>query len=299
MKNTTTTANINVELAYQLVAEQFPQYKDLTITPVETSGWDNRTFHLGENLLIRMPSAQEYAQQIDKESTWLPKLAPLLPFAIPAPLAVGKPAFGYPWNWGIYRWLEGTTVASSEIHDMEALAFDLARFLTSLEEIDATNGPLAGEQSFYRGSDLQVYDTETRQAIIALKHQIDAKKATEVWEAALATCWSHPAVWVHGDIAAGNLLIQNDRLCAVIDFGQLAIGDPACDLAIAWTLFSDNAREIFRTNMKLDAGTWMRARAWTLWKAMITAAGLIGSNNVEAQKCWHIIDEVLNEHKTS
>jgi aminoglycoside phosphotransferase (APT) family kinase protein len=299
MKNSFDHLNINTELAYQLVADQFPQYKALTISPVETSGWDNRTFHLGNNMLIRMPSAQEYAHQIEKESMWLPKLAPFLSLEIPTPLSVGKPAHGYPWNWGIYRWLEGTTVASTEIQDINTLALSLAKFLSELEDIDTTGGPAAGGHNFYRGGELSVYDAQARQAIEALNGNIDTKTAIKLWNNALATKWSQDPVWVHGDIAAGNLLVQNGYLSGVIDFGQLSIGDPACDLAIAWTLFPSNAREIFRTNLKLDIDTWTRGSAWALWKAMITAAGFTSGNSIEAKQCWCIIDKVLSTYKAN
>ncbi len=104
-------------------------------------------------------------------------------------------------------------------------------------------------------------------------------------------------VWVHGDISVGNLLLQKGRLCGVIDFGQLTTGDPACDLAIAWTLFAGESRKIFRSLLPLDSVTWARGRGWTLWKALLIAAELTGSNAVEGERCWHIIDEVLADHR--
>jgi aminoglycoside phosphotransferase (APT) family kinase protein len=288
---------IDVPLVRRLIGTQFPQWKDLPVRPVALSGWDNRTFHLGEEMLVRMPSATEYALQVEKEHKWLPKLAPFLPLPIPAPLAMGEPAEGYPWRWSIYRWLEGETAASAPIADLPAFATSLAQFLIALQSIDPTDGPLPGPHSFYRGGALMTYDRETRQAIAALKGKIDVDAATEVWETALATTWHGLPVWVHGDVSAGNLLVKGGRLSAVIDFGQLAIGDPACDLAIAWTLFKGQSREVFRAMLPLDAGTWARGRAWTLWKALIIAAGFTNPNNFEAAQCWRIIDEVLADHK--
>jgi aminoglycoside phosphotransferase (APT) family kinase protein len=243
------------------VATQFPQWKDLSIRAVAVGGWDNMTFHLGEHMLVRMPSAVQYTFQVEKEHQWLPILAPLLPLEIPEPLALGEPAEGYPWKWSIYRWLEGKTAASGSIADLCDFAGSLAELLIALERIDATDGPLPGPHNFYRGGTLMTYDSETRQAIAALKGKIDTKTAIEVWEAGLATTWQNPPVWVHGDISAGNLLVQDGRLSAVIDFGQLGIGDPACDLAITWTLFKGESRDIFRTMLSLDADTWARGRA--------------------------------------
>ena len=248
-------------------------------------------------MLVRMPSAAQYAFQVEKEYRWLPILAPLLPLAIPEPLAIGEPAESYPWKWSIYRWLKGETAASAPKVDLCNFAASLAEFLIALEQIDTTNGPLPGAHNFYRGGTLMTYDTETRQAIDALKGKIDTKTAIEVWQAGLATTWLDSPVWVHGDISAGNLLVQDERLSAVIDFGQLGVGDPACDLVITWTLFKDESREVFRALLPFDSGTWARGRAWALWKALIVAAGFTDTNTEETQQIWCTLDEVIADHK--
>ncbi len=152
--------------------------------------------------------------------------------------------------------------------------------------------------SFYRGGPLTIYEAETRQAINHLKGKIDNKGAVEVWEAALATTWDQRAVWVHGDISPGNLLVQKGGLSAVIDFGQLATGDPASDLEIAWTFFEEDSREIFRSSLSLDTGTWARSRAWALWKALIIAARLPGTNISESTNSMRIINEVIWDHRS-
>ncbi len=284
---------IDITLVQKLITNQFPEWKDLSIWPVTRGGWDNRVFHLGEKMLVRMPSAAEYAIQVEKEHYWLPKLAPLLPLPIPKPLALGKPAEGYPWKWSIYLWLEGE--AGGPLADLKSCASSLAEFLLALQRIDPTGGPAPGPHSFYRGGSLATYDAETRKAIAALKSKLDVDAAIRIWETALATSWHGPPVWVHGDISAGNLLIKNGKLCAVIDFGQLTVGDPACDLAIAWTLFKGASRKVFHTALPFDAKVWARARAWALWKALITAAGFTNPNNSESTRCWQIINEVLGE----
>ncbi len=286
----------NVALVERLIASQFPRWKDLLIRPVAQSGWDNRTFHLGKEMIIRMPSAAEYEPQVVKEHHWLPRLAPLLPLRIPEPLALGRPDRGYSWKWSIYRWIEGIECSSATIIDVCEFATDLADFLFALQHIDSTGGPLSGIHSFYRGGSLAVYDEEVHKSLTILKDRLHVSAVAEVWAAALSTSWNRPPVWVHGDISLGNLLIKNGALYAVIDFGQLSLGDPACDLVIAWTFFKDYAREIFRTRLGLDAGTWARGRGWALWKALITAADLIEPNNFESTQCWCIIDEVLADY---
>lgn len=288
---------IDQNLVRHLVATQFPLWKDLPIQPVAPCGWDNKTFRLGKHMLIRMPSAADYALQVEKEHKWLPKLAPFLPLPIPAPLAIGEPAAGYSWKWSIYNWLEGETAASSQIANLNDFATSLAQFLTALQCIDAKAGPLAGLHSFYRGGALATYDAEVKQSTAILKSKIDVDSVTEIWETALATTWQGLPVWVHGDISAGNLLVQKGNLSAVIDFGQLAVGDPACDLVIAWTLFRDESRKVFQKYLSLDSETWARGRAWALWKAMVVAAGLKNPNNAESTQCLRIIDEVITDHR--
>ena len=282
--------HIDASLVRRLIAGQFPQWADLPIKPVEFSGWDNRTFHLGEQMTARFPSADEYSKQVEKEQFWLPKLAPLLPLKIPIPLAMGKPGEGYPWHWSVYSWLDGKTASLEGIDDVRQFASSLAEFLVALQKIDTTGGPMAGAQNFYRGGSLAVYDIETRQAIKALGDNPNAKIMTEVWDAALSSTWQSSPVWVHGDIAVGNLLVSGGQLSAVIDFGQLGVGDPACDLAIAWTFFTGESRDVFRAALKLDTATWARGRGWALWKTL--CAPLPGTSPLEIQR---IIREVLSD----
>lgn len=288
---------IDIHLVNRLIASQFPQWASLPIKPVEFGGWDNRTFHLGEHMAVRLPSAAHYALQVEKEHRWLPKLAPLLPLPIPVPLAMGKPTDSYPWHWSIYPWIEGETAKIERISDMSHFATSLGEFLVALQRIDATEGPQAGPHNFYRGGPLTTYDAETRQAISALKGRIDTEFVKEVWEAALATQWHGSPVWLHGDVSIGNLLVNEGQLSAVIDFGCSGIGDPACDLSIAWTLFEGKSREAFRAALSLDEGTWARGQGWTLWKALIVIAGLPAPPG-EIEKSWRVLGEVLADHKT-
>ena len=288
---------ITESLVRELILKQFPQWRHLPIKAVQNSGWDNRTFHLGTDMLIRMPSSAEYAGQVEKEQTWLPKLALQLPLPIPAPIALGKPDDTYPWKWSINRWLTGETANVTPINDLSEFAHDLALFLKALQRIDSTGGPFAGPQSFYRGGDLAVYDSETRKALAGLKDHIDVHTATQVWENALSTAWQKPPVWVHGDVSVGNLLLTQGKLSAVIDFGQLAIGDPACDLAIAWTLFEGKSRSIFLETMELDSETQARGRAWALWKAMMYLVNQQTNMNFEAKRALSTIHEVLEDCK--
>jgi aminoglycoside phosphotransferase (APT) family kinase protein len=285
---------IDAALVGRLIAAQFPQWASLPIRPV-AGGWDNRTFHLGEAMTVRLPSAAHYAAQAEKEQRWLPRLAPHLPLPIPAPVAMGAPAEGYPWPWSVYGWIEGETAAVGPIDDPRQFGEALGAFLAALQGTDAADGPAAGPHNFWRGGPLSTYDAETRTAIAALGGRIDARAVTAVWEAALAAAWDGPPVWVHGDVSAGNLLVQDGRLSAVIDFGCCGVGDPACDLAIAWTFLEGEGHAAFRAALPLDAGTWARGRGWTLWKALILWAGL-ASNLVGVEQAGRIVDDLVAEH---
>lgn len=284
---------IDQTLVRQLIDSQFPQWKDLIIQNVTTSGWDNRSFRLGDDLLVRMPSAVHYASQVEKEQRWLPRLAKALPLPIPEPIAMGQPAFGYPWKWSVYRWIQGEPASTANIINMNDFVVNLAEFMNALEKIDASDAPLPGEHSFYRGGDLKIYDNETRQAIAKLAYEINSNIALLIWESALATNWKNAPVWVHGDISPGNLLVDNGKLSAVIDFGQLTGGDPACDLAIAWTMFDNESRARFREAIALDDETWQRGRAWALWKALIVASRLSGTNPREIENSRRSIDVII------
>lgn len=300
MPNTETDAegvDIDLSLVRRMVATQFPQWSDLSIRPVAFSGWDNKTFHLGEHMIVRLPSAERYSTQVKKEQHWLPRLAPFLPLPIPVPLAMGEPTDGYPWNWSVYRWLDGETAEIEQIANLRQFATDLAEFLVALQQIDPIGGPPAGSHSFYRGGPLTTYDAETRQAIAALGQGIDTDAVTAVWEAAMAATWHGSPVWFHGDVSTGNLLVVGGRLSAVIDFGTSGVGDPACDLSIAWTLFGGESRDAFRAILPLDGATWARGRGWALWKSLIVFAGLSGTNPLEVEKSRLVIDEVLADYK--
>ncbi|ESX84012.1 aminoglycoside phosphotransferase family protein [Mesorhizobium sp. LSHC412B00] len=287
---------IDTDLVRRLVNAQFPQWRHLPVRPVAFGGWDNRTFHLGNDMTVRLPSAAPYALQVEKEHRWLPRLAPLLPLPIPVPLAMGEPGEDYPWQWSVYRWIDGETAKTAEIADRRQFAVDLAKFLIALRRIDPAGGPPAGQHNFFRGGSLSVYDNQTREALQALEGQIDTQAATAVWDAALAATWQGSPVWFHGDVAWGNLLVQNGRLSAIIDFGTSGIGDPSCDLAIAWTFFQGESREAFRAAIDVDEATWARGRGWTLWKALITVAGH-DANQAEAERSRRVIDDVLADHR--
>lgn len=263
----------DVGLVRRLLATQFPAWAGLPVTPLASSGTDNAMYRLGETLVARLPRVERASGQVAKEHAWLPRLAPRLPLAIPEPLAKGAPGEGYPWAWSVYGWIEGVAATSEPFADPVAAARSLASFLTALWAIDASTGPPPGRHNFYRGQAITVRDQVTRAAIATMAGEIDADLALEAWDGAMAAPpWTGPPVWVHGDVMPGNLIVAEGRLSAVIDFGGLGVGDPACDLMGAWSVFGDReARRAFRDAVAVDDATWARGRAWALHQGLMAA----------------------------
>jgi aminoglycoside phosphotransferase (APT) family kinase protein len=265
---------ISADLVRALVADQFPAWAALPVTPVPQQGWDNRTFRLGADLTVRLPSAAGYVAAVAKEDRCLPALAGHLPVRIPEPVALGLPGAAYPHPWSVRRWLPGDTLDTTTGLDRVRFARDLAAALTALWRAPAAGGPVAGLHSFYRGCHPSAYGDQVQQALDVLGDRVDAAACDAVWSQAMPSAWQGPPVWFHGDIAPGNLLLEDGRLSALIDFGTCGVGDPASDLQIAWTYFDGDDRRAFRDAVGLDADTWRRARGWALWKALVTLAGL-------------------------
>ncbi|MCX5140934.1 aminoglycoside phosphotransferase family protein [Streptomyces sp. NBC_00338] len=290
-------AGIDAGLVQRLISAQFPQWSGLAVRPVEVDGWDNRTYRLGEAMTVRLPTAAGYVPAVEKEHRWLPVLAPSLPVAVPPVLALGAPGEGYPHPWSVRRWLPGETAARGRVDDLAGFAVSVAEFVLALQRCDATGGPLAGAHSFYRGASPAHYDEETRRCLAALEGRVDTDRARAVWDAALATEWRGAPVWFHGDIASGNLLVEAGELSAVIDFGTSGVGDPACDLVIAWGMFSGESREAFRQAVGQDGGTWARARGWALWKSLLNLTGDDGKDPRWTADEQRVVDAVLADHE--
>lgn len=261
--------DINQGLVQKLIQEQFPEWGNLPIHPVQYSGHDNRTYHLGDEMAVRLPSHPAYEPQVQKEAKWLPFLAQHLSLPITEPLFKGHPSPLFPLEWSVNKWVNGTALIHSDV-DKQIIARELASFLTELYSIDANEGPPAGAHNFYRGGSLSVYHEETQAAIRKLKNEIDVGACQTIWERARSSHWNKTPVWIHGDVAPGNLIASNGHLVGVIDFGTMGIGDPASDLTLAWTYFDQLSRDIFKNDLQLDEDTWNRARGWALWKALIT-----------------------------
>ena len=284
----------DLTLVGRLLAAQFPQWANLPLRPVPSGGTDNAIYRLGDDKVVRLPRIHWAIEQVAKEQRWLPRLAPRLPLAIPLPLAMGTPGEGYPYHWSVYQWLEGENATIEVLADPRQAAIDLAQFVAALQRIDATGGPPPGSHNFSRGVPLILRDAAVRAAIASLQGELDTDSATAAWETALkAPAWNAPPVWIHGDLQSGNLLSVQGRLNAVIDFGGLGVGDPACDLIIAWNLFSGEARDVFRATLQTEEATWKRGRGWALSIGLIALPYYLNTSPAMVGYARHVIAEVL------
>ena len=285
---------IDDALVRALIAEQFPQWAELPVRRWPSGGTVNAMYRLGEDMAVRLPLVKGGADDVHREGRWLPRLAPWLPTPIPEVLGIGEPAAGYPWPWAVYRWLPGEHPCPGALTDPDALAEDLAAFVTAMRGVTLPDPPTA-----HRGWPLARLDAPTRAAIEQLRgipeEGVDCDAVAAVWDEALhAQPWSGTPVWLHADLMPGNLLVDGGRLTAVIDFGCAGAGDPACDLFPAWNLLPPGAREVFRAALGVDDATWVRGRGRTLSQALIALPYYRTTNPAMADNARHVIRAVLD-----
>lgn len=270
---------IDEKLVYKLLKNQCPHWAKLSLRTINSSGTDNALFRLGNEYVIRLPRVEwapgSISTNINKEHKWLPKLAKFLKIPISAPIFKGVPDNDYPWLWTIIPWNEGDNPSFEKYNEYELLAKDLAHFLNEIHEIRLPNGP-----NSRRGAPLKELNEETKKAIKELEGEINIQSITSLWDKlSCLPSWSEEPVWIHGDFLPGNILIQNNRLNAVIDFSDVGMGDPACDLVVSWSLLNAHSRKIFRENLRnIDNNTWERGRGWALSIAVIMLSYYKSSN---------------------
>jgi aminoglycoside phosphotransferase (APT) family kinase protein len=255
---------IDEELVGRLVAEQLPHLAALSIRVVRSTGTVNAIYRLGDELCARLPRLEKWVGGLERELTWLPELAPSLTLRIPEPVARGRPSEEYPFPWAIYRWIAGDPYDDRAVRDESRAAEDLAGFIVELRRIDPSGAPRGGRKP------LRDLDGLTRAAIDATRGVVDVELAAAAWASALeAPPWDGAApVWIHADLLRPNLLVDRGRLCAVLDFGAVGMGDPAADVIAAWSVFGREGRSVFRRALDVDDDTWNRARGYALHQAL-------------------------------
>ena len=284
--------NIDEALVTNLLKQQFPELTDLHIAQVKHYGTDNAIFRLGDEYAIRLPRVEYAVEQIDKEQIWLPRFVPHLPLTIPAPIKLGNSSEEFPHPWYVYNWIEGSDAYNEPPSDLNQVAQDLAGFIKALWKVDTNGAPAAR-----RGLPLNTQDKSVREAISNLTDMVDTEDTiTGIWQECLkAPDWDKPPVWLHADLLPSNLLLQSGKLHAVIDFGLAGIGDPACDMIPAWSLFDSPSRAVFKDSLGIDEDTWNRGKGWALSIAVIIIPYYLHTNPVLVSVAKRMIEEITRD----
>ena len=276
--------DVDSELVRRLLATQMPELADRPLVKVEPWGTDNAIWRLGDDLVVRLPRIHWATQQIEREATWLPRLAPHLSVAVPEPVAVGDPGAGYPYQWAVHRWIAGEGAALDRVRDPVSFAAALAHAVRELQAVDTAGAPPA----YNRARPLQEYDESTRSAIDRASHLIDATAAVAVWEEALAApAHLGAVVWVQGDLE-GNCLVRDGDLCGIVDWGSACAGDPAVDVQVVWsTLFTEESRRAFVDTLDVDDATLARSRGAAINQACAALPYYLHSYPLIVERSWH------------
>jgi aminoglycoside phosphotransferase (APT) family kinase protein len=288
--------DVGTPVVGRLIAEQFPHWAGLPITEVSSASTDNAIYRLGEEMAVRLPRRPGPVAALAREQQWLPRLAPLLPLAVPVPLAQGAPGEGFPFPWAVYQWLDGENVADEPDVDLPDAAARLGTFVAALQRIDTAGGP----PPTFRAKPVSALDDQVRAEIRDLPEDgmVDPELATAAWETAMAApAWAGPPRWVHADLSPLNLLARHGRLTAVIDFGGLGVGDPAIDMLPAWTWLTPQTRDLFRAEVKPDDATWARGRGWGLALGLSAVHFYRVTNPVLAASSGRAIAQVIADYQ--
>jgi aminoglycoside phosphotransferase (APT) family kinase protein len=277
----------------RLVDTQFPEWASLPLERIGTSGTVNVLYRLGPELVLRLPRIHGVGKwasgAYERDVEWLPRLAEVLPVAMPRPVAKGRPGDDYPSEWSVYAWLPGEHPDVQRLEDPEGLARQLAAVIKALRRFDPAGAP-ASKRAF----SLEHYDEATRAALALFEAELDSAAALDAWERALAApSWQAPPVWVHGDLMPANLLVEGRRLVAVLDWEAAGLADPAVDLQPAWNLLPAESRSILREELEVDDDTWERGRGWALWTGIVALPYYVETNPVLAANARFRIEQIL------
>jgi aminoglycoside phosphotransferase (APT) family kinase protein len=284
---------IDAATVARLVAGQFPHWADRVVTAGPSDGTGNALFRLGDDLLVRLPLHRGATAAVEMELTWLPRLATYLPLAIPVPVAVGEPDELFPGPWAIFRWLDGASLDGRPDVDLVDVAAHIGRFVAVLRNIEIAGAPASLRVNPLLGDGRDVRDNIRALAAAGV---VDEAAARAVWESAVAVA-PGDRVWLHGDLLPMNLLAHNGRLCAVIDFDLMGVGDPAIDMLPAWALLTAQTRPVFRDASGVDEDTWIRGRGFALCVGVRAARRYRGANHPVAAVASHMLTEVIADYR--
>lgn len=279
---------VNEHMVQKLINEQFPQYTDLPIRKVNSTGTVNAIYMLGEEYYVRLPRLNWASSSLHREWHILPIVSKHVTITVPEVIGKGSPNADYPLSWAIYRWIRGEIFGHSYINEAEA-ATALARFITELHSIKTiSDAPHAGRKP------LRELNEITINAILDCKTDINGEKALKLWRGLIdIEPWNGNRVWIHADLLKPNLIVNNGKLAAIIDFGSAGVGDPAFDAVAAWTVLSSETRALFKTLLNFDEHAWLRAKAYALHQAALIIPYYRESNPAFACQAMNTIDNIL------
>lgn len=265
-----TEVTVDEGLIRALLRSQHPDLAGLPLRHAAT-GWDNVTYRLGDRLAVRLPRISGAAPLITAEQTWLPWLASRLPVPVPVPVRRGEPGAGFPWPWSVVPWVAGRAAGSEPLDASQSGVF--GRFLASLHQPPPAGFP----RNDYRGVPLTAIDEMMRAKFGSVDLPFSGA-IRERWDEAVRAPIDVAQTCVHGDLHPRNLVVDQGRLAAVLDWGDMTAADPAADLAAAWLLFPVTAHAgVWDAYGQITAHTLTRAAGWAVFFGVtLLANGLPG-----------------------
>jgi aminoglycoside phosphotransferase (APT) family kinase protein len=285
--------DISQEIVQQLLATQFPHLANQPLRLLAAGGTENVLYRLGSDFLLRLPRAEWAVAPLEKDRAWLSYVAPHLLLETPVQVALGKPSAAYPFVWGVYKWLEGQDLFTAPLADLQTLAHDLAGFIQAMQRIPIPQNPPPS-----RAKPLFLNDAAVRENLALLPEEFQPQILEQIWAAAVALPnWDGIPVWSHGDLHGANLLGRGGRLCAVLDFGALGVGDPRFDYAAAWWVVDAPSRAEFRQLLNVDEFSWQRARGQAICGAALAYPYYKDTNPVLTGIAAYSIRQILLDVK--
>lgn len=252
---------MSAALVEELVRTQHPDLFSAHVQEM-TPGFDNTIWRLGDDMVVRLPRRLVAVASIENEQRWLPALSPRLPLTVPTPLRVGRASAHFPWPWTIAKWIDGTPGNEVDPRTLGRAATPLAQFFRALH----CDAPPDAPTNEFRGVPLRHHEQSFLGRLLEVGPAIDREQVLRVWAASLrAAPWGGAPQWIHGDPHPANLIVRNDQLVGVIDFGDLCAGDPATDLAGGFLALPFEAiDEYLRECGSVDEATMRRTLGWAV-----------------------------------
>jgi aminoglycoside phosphotransferase (APT) family kinase protein len=262
LKHPPAEIQLDAETVRRLLDEQCPEFAGEPLQLVD-EGWDNYTFltgpsHSGRNHAARLPRREAAVVLVANEQRWLPLLAPRLPLAVPAPIFAGRPSKLFPWPWSVVTWIPGTTAERHNFGSTDTRL--LAETLLALHQPAPADAP----ENPFRGVPLAKRNDAFGERLHGL-HQhpgVDTARLAAIWREACAAPPARERRWLHGDLHPRNIVIREGALVGIIDWGDLAGGDVATDLACGWLLLGAERRREFLAAYGADEALVARAKGW-------------------------------------